>query len=55
MNIACGFRGGNSLCRSLSTERGSPFMGKHFRCKVYTDGRLSFEAERLNKVDLWLV
>ena len=37
--------GGSSLCRSLSTERGSPFMGKHFKCKVYTDGQLSFGVE----------
>ena len=55
MNITCAFRGGNSLYRSLSTRHGSPFMGKHLRCRVYTGGRLSFEAERLKKVDLWLV
>ena len=67
MNIAFAFRvggggggggvgwGGNSLYRSLSTGRDSPFIGKHFRCRVYTGGRLSFRVERLKKVDLWLV
>ena len=45
----------HSLCRSLSTGRDSLFMGKHFRYRVYTGGRLSFGAERLKKADLWLV
>ena len=46
--------GGNRLCRSLSTRRGSPFMGKHFRCKVYTGGRLSLGVAIVKKAELWL-
>ena len=55
VHIACAFRGGNSLCKSLSTRRDSPLMGKYFRCRVYTSGQLSFGAERSKKADLWLV
>ena len=56
VNIACDLGGGgNSLYRSLSTGRGLPFKGKHFKCRVYTDGWLSFEADRLKKANLWLV
>ena len=41
--------GGNSLCRSLSTGHGSPFMGKHFKCRVYTGGRLSFGGREVEE------
>ena len=54
MNIACAFKMGNSLYRILSTRHGSPFMGKHFRFKVYTGGQLSLGAAIVKKVELWL-
>ena len=29
-------------------------MGKHLRCRVYTDGRSSFEATIVKKANMWL-
>ena len=55
MTIACALRWGVASVGIFSTGHGSPFMGKHFKCKVYTGRQLSFEAERLKKVDIWLV
>ena len=37
-----------------STEHGSPFMGKYFRCREDTDGQRSFKAEIVKKVGLLL-
>ena len=35
------------------TGRGSPFMGKHFRCKMYTNERRSFEVAIVKKAKMW--
>ena len=52
MTIAGALRWGVASVGIFSTGHGSPFIGKHFRCKVYTGGRLSFGAERLKKADI---
>ena len=44
MTIACELRWGVALVGNILYWHGSPFMGKHFKCKVYTGGRRSFEA-----------
>ena len=53
-NIACALRWGVASIRVYSTRHGSPFMGKHFRCKEYTGGRSLFEAAIVKKVGFWL-
>ena len=32
----------------------SPFMGKHFRCRVYIGGYRSFEVVIVKKANMWL-
>ena len=54
MTIACALRWGVALVGVSSTGRGSPFMGKIFRCKVYTGGRRSFEVAIVKKANMWL-
>ena len=54
VNIACALRWGVAFVGVYSTGHGSPFMGKHFRCKEYNGGRCSFEATIIKKSGLWL-
>ena len=55
MTIACALRWGVASVGRFSTRRGSPYMGKHFRCREYTGGRRSFEATIVKKAGLWLM
>ena len=52
VNIACALRWGIAYVGIFSIGRGSTYMGKHFKCWIYADGRLTFEAAREKKVSL---
>ena len=52
MNIACALRWEVAFVRIFSTGRGSPYMGKYFKCRKYTGGRRSYEAAIVKKVGL---
>ena len=49
MIIASAVRWGVASVGVYFTRRGSPYMGKHFRCRENTGGRLSFEASIVRK------
>ena len=53
-NISCALRWGLAFVGVNSIGHDSPFMGKHFRCREYIDGRRSFEVTIVKKVGLWL-
>ena len=54
MTIACELRWGVALIGNFSIGRGSLFMGKHLRYRVYIGGRRSFEAAIVKKDNMWL-
>ena len=55
VNIACALRWGVASIGIFSTGSGSPYMGKHFKCRRYTDERCSFKAAQMKKADLWFL
>ena len=55
MNIACALRWEVASVRIFSIGRGSPYMGKYFKCRKYTGGRRSYEAVIVKKAGLWLI
>ena len=52
VNIAYALRWGVASVGIFSTGHDSPYMGKYFRCRKYTDGRCSCEAAIVKKVGL---
>ena len=55
VNIACALRWGVASVGIFSTGRGSPYMGKYFRCKKYIGGRRSCKTTIVKKAGFWLV
>ena len=65
MNIPCAFRGGGGgggggggVITSVGVSLlgvAHPLWENISDTRVYTDGRISFEAKGLKKADLWLV
>ena len=53
MTIACALRWGVALVGSLLYWAWLTLYGKHFRCRIDTDGQRSFEAVIVNKADMW--
>ena len=52
VSIACALRWGVASVGVISTGRGSPYMGKYFRCGTDIGGRCSFEAVIVKKADM---
>ena len=55
VNIVCALRWGVASIEIFSTRRDSPYIGKYFKCKKYTSGRRSCDAQIVKKAGLWLV
>ena len=55
MTITCAVRWGVAFVGSFSTEHGSLYKRKYFKCRTDTDGRCSFEAAIVKKADMWLL
>ena len=55
MNIAFAFKWGVASVGITLLGMTHLIWEKHFRCGIYTGGRLSSEAARVKKVDIWLL
>ena len=55
MTIVCALRGRVASIGNFSIGHDSPYKGKYFKCGTDTDGRHSFEAAIMKKVDMWLL
>ena len=52
MTIAYALRWGVAFVGSFSTGHVSSYKGKHFKCRTDTDGRRSFKATFVKKLDM---
>ena len=55
VSIACALRWGVASVGVISNGRGSPYIGKYFRCETDISGQRSFKAVIVKKVDMWLL
>ena len=55
VSITCALRWGVALVGVISARRGSPYMGKYFKCGTDMGGRHSIEAIIVKKADMRLL